>query len=141
MPTILGLCNINIPASIEGDDLSKYISGKEILQDNPVLIVSITPFGPFNRDKGGIEYRGIRTKQYTYVCSLNGPWMLFDNKADPYQLKNLVGKTEFAVLQARLEEVLKQKLKKIHDEFLPGDTYIKKWNYVVDETGTIPFKW
>ena len=32
--------------------------------------------------EGGREYRGLRTKQHTYVRGLDGPWLLFDNIAD-----------------------------------------------------------
>jgi len=34
---------------------------------------------------------------------------------------------------------LKQKLLGTNDKFSPGQTYIEKWGYVVDETGTIPY--
>ncbi len=30
------------------------------------------------------EYRGLRTLNYTYTRDLKGPWLLFDNKKDPY---------------------------------------------------------
>jgi len=35
------------------------------------------------------EWRGVRTKQYTYVRWLNGAEELYDNAVDPYQLRNL----------------------------------------------------
>jgi hypothetical protein len=44
----------------------------------------------------GREYRGLRTKRYTYVRALAGPWLLFDNLADPYQMDNLIGEPEYA---------------------------------------------
>ncbi len=37
---------------------------------------------------GGREYRGIVTKQFTYVRDLKGAWLLFDNVKDPFQLNN-----------------------------------------------------
>ena len=140
LPTLLGLCKIKIPNSIEGKDLSIYLEGKKELKDNNALIVSISPFGQWLRKDGGVEYRGIRTKRYTYVRKLTGPWLLFDNLADPYQQTNLIGNSKFSKLEASLEKALKQRLLETKDEFLPGGDYIKKWGYVVDGNGTIPYK-
>jgi hypothetical protein len=77
--------------------------------------------------------------RYTYVRDLNGPWLLFDDVADPYQMTNLVGRAETAGLQKELESMLRKKLSGAKDKFLPGDEYIRKWGYKVDETGTFPF--
>ena len=45
------------------------------------------------RKYGFAEYRGLRTTQHTYVRSIHGPWLLYDNAADPFQMRNLIGKT------------------------------------------------
>jgi len=140
LPTLLGLCSIEIPGSIEGHDFSKYIKGKKKIKDNNALIASVSPFGQWSRRNGGVEYRGIRTKQFTYVRKLDGPWLLFDNIADPYQQNNLAGNPKFSKLEAKLDKALKQKLSETNDNFLSGQEYIKKWGYVVDETGTVPSK-
>ena len=42
-------------------------------------------------------------------------------------------------VQNELEMELTDILKKNNDEFLNGLVYIKKWNYVIDETETIPY--
>ena len=139
LPTLLGLCKIPIPSSIEGKDLSTYLEGKKELKDNNALIMSVSPFGQWLRKDGGVEYRGIRTKRYTYVRKLTGPWLLFDNLIDPYQQNNLIGNPGFSKLQASLEKALKQRLFETKDEFLPGEDYIKIWRYVVDGNGTIPY--
>ena len=89
--------------------------------------------------KGGKEYRGLVTTQYTYVKDLNGPWLLFDNKKDPFQLNNLVGKASHAQVQQKLEAALKATLAQRGDAFRPGMEYVRKWNYVVDETETVPY--
>jgi arylsulfatase A-like enzyme len=139
LPTLLGLSSIKIPGSIEGDDFSVYLSGKKKLKDNNVLILSVTPFGEWNRNKGGVEYRGIRNRQYTYVRNLEGPWLLFDNIKDPFQKVNLVNDNKYSGLKRKLEKTLQKKLKELNDEFLPGKEYIDKWGYKVDETGTVPY--
>jgi hypothetical protein len=73
------------------------------------------------------------------VRDLNGPWLLYDNEQDPYQLNNLCNKPEHGMLQKKLESILSQKLKQTNDEFLPSWEYIKKWGYVVDESGTVRY--
>jgi len=73
----------------------------------------------------GVEYRGIRSKRYTYVRKLTGPRLLFDNQTDPFQQNNLVGNSKFSKLEASLKKALKQRLLETKDEFLPGETYIK----------------
>jgi arylsulfatase A-like enzyme len=139
MPTLLGLCSLPIPKTVEGLDFSNYIRGKKDPSDGASLLACIAPFGEWTRRVGGREYRGIRTTRYTYVRDLKGPWLLFDNKSDPYQLKNLIGSPRAAKLQAELEATLQRKLQSAHDSFLPAADYIRQWNYAVDSTGTIPY--
>ena len=139
MPMLLALSGIEIPGTVEGADFSNVIRGSRKKKDNAVLINCPSPFGQWTRARGGREYRGIRTSQYTYVRDLNGPWLLYDNKKDPYQLNNLCGKSEHSELQRKMEAVLSQKLKQTNDEFLPGAEYIKKWGYVVGKNGTVRY--
>jgi len=140
LPTLLGLCGIDIPKTVEGIDFSEYIHGEKDPSDGAAVISCIQPFGEYTRSAhGGREYRGIRTKQYTYTRTLTGPWLLYDNYADPYQMKNLVGISEYEELQEDMDRWLSRKLKGIKDEFLPGLEYIRKWGYNVDRTGTVPY--
>ena len=141
LPTLLGLADIDIPETVEGKNFTGIIKGKEKLNDNAALIACVTPFGQWPESRGGKEYRGIRTKRYTYVKTLEGPWLLFDNKTDPFQLRNLVSEPKYERLLSRLDKELMQKLEKTNDQFLNGNEYVKIWNYKVDETGTIPFVW
>lgn len=140
MPTLLGLCGIPVPSSVQGDDWSAVARGAASPADNAVLIQCPSPFGEWTRARGGREYRGVRTRRHTYVRDLNGPWLLFDNETDPYQLDNLAGKPEHAALQARLESELHRLLVQTGDDFQPGPAYIKKWDYKVDATGTVPIR-
>lgn len=140
LPTLLGLCGVSVPKSVEGLDFSGYLRGGKSPSDGAALISCPAPFGQWPRAKGGKEYRGVRTTRYTYARDLQGPWLLFDNEKDPYQLDNLAGKPQAASVQAELERVLQSKLRDAHDEFLPGEKYIQKWGYTVDKTGTVPYE-
>jgi arylsulfatase A-like enzyme len=139
MPTLLGLAGVPIPKTVEGLDFSNYIRRKKDPSDGAALIACIAPFAEWSHHRGGREFRGIRTTRYTYVRDLKGPWLLFDNKSDPYQLNNLIDSPRAAKLQAELEATLERKLHSAHDSFLPAADYIHHWNYAVDSTGTIPY--
>jgi len=139
MPTLLSLCDISIPNTVEGLDYRPYMEGKKQM-GGATLLTCVQPFGQWNKvQHGGREYRAIKTQQYTYARDLNGPWLLFDNINDPYQLNNLIGNEGYTALQDDLESLLAHRLRETDDEFLPGMEYIKKWGYPVDETGTVPY--
>jgi arylsulfatase A-like enzyme len=139
MPTILGLGRFPMPRTVEGLDYSRYLRGGKDPSDGSCLISCIAPFGQWERRQGGREYRGIRTTRYTYVRDRSGPWLLFDNEADPYQLVNLVNRPDTSAVQANLEARLTRKLRKEADKFLSGKDYIRKWGYHVNENGTVPY--
>jgi arylsulfatase A-like enzyme len=141
MPTILSLCGVSIPKSVEGLDYSGYMTGgANPNRENAALISCVAPFAEWSRARGGREYRGLRTTRYTYVRSLDGPWLLFDNESDPGQLHNLVNTPEARDVQAQLEALLTQRLSAAHDEFKPADVYLEKWGYKdrIDKNGALP---
>lgn len=132
MPTLLGLAGADIPETVEGKDRSGYfIEGREPA-DTAALIMCVVPFHQWNYARGGYEYRGLRTPRYTYVRKLDGPYMLFDNETDPYQMNNLIDSEEHKALARKLDRELKKMLRERKDRFLPGPEYMKLWNYSFD---------
>ncbi len=142
MPTLLGMSGIPIPKTVEGIDYSDMVRNQNFAKKAPeeTLISCVQPFGQWSRDIGGKEFRGIVTQRYTYTRDLNGPWQLFDNKEDPYQMNNLVSNPKAAKLQADLDKRLSKVLRERKDKFLPGLEYVKKWGYVIDQTETVPYR-
>ncbi|MBC8232631.1 sulfatase [bacterium] len=139
LPTLLGLCGLPIPETVEGLDFSNYMQGGEDPSDGAAVIMCPHPFGEWVRRQYGREYRGLRTRQYTYVRTLEGPWLLYDNHEDSYQLNNLIDNPAYRQLQKDLDAWLQRKLDAMGDEFLTGMDYIRKWDYTVSETGTVPY--
>lgn len=137
LPTLLGLSGIEIPESVEGNDYSEVLTGKEQPENDAVLIQCPVPFHQWNYQRGGREYRGVRTKRYTYVRDLNGPWLLYDNLQDPFQMNNLTGLDEYIYIQGELENKLQKLLQKTGDKFLPAHEYMKMWNYRWDRNDSI----
>jgi arylsulfatase A-like enzyme len=127
LPSLLSLCNISIPESIEGYDLSDIVNDPAKDPERAALYMNPSPFGiAFPSD----EYRAIRTASYTYVKTPAGPSMLFDNKKDPTQLNNLVNEKELAETQAKLDEELTKELLRIGEtEIKPREYYLKKFGY------------
>ncbi len=138
MPTLLGVCGLPIPRTVEGRDFSACVSGTRMPGDDAGLLLCAHPFGEWQRGRGGREYRGVRTARHTYVRDLGRPWLLFDNVRDPYQRDNLVGRADAAEIQQELDERLRALLAGAGDAFLPGADYIARWGYRVDESGTVP---
>ena len=73
MPTLLGLCQLNVPESVEGLDFSAYLRGDDDPSDGAALLSCPHPFGQWHRQIGGREHRGLRTKHHTCARSLEGP--------------------------------------------------------------------
>jgi arylsulfatase A-like enzyme len=137
LPTLLGLSGIEIPASVQGSDYSEVISGEKKSENEAVLIQCPVPFHQWNYSRGGREYRGVRTNRFTYARDLNGPWLLYDNKLDPFQMNNLIGLDEYVFIRSDLEKQLQELLQKTNDKFLSGAEYMKMWNYTWDGKDSI----
>ena len=135
-PTLLGLAGAEVPKTVEGDDLSGLIRSGRETSDRAVLYMGVAPFIAREFAK---EYRAIRTSRYTYVRGLDGPWLLFDDEKDPYQMDNLVAKPECATVCKELDGRLQARLKKIGDDFRSGPDYIREWGYEVGPHGSIPY--
>ena len=140
VPTLLSLCDVDVPDSMQGRNYSEVFTGNTEAPTDAALLACYSPFGEWTRQNGGREFRGVRTPRYTYVRDLNGPWLLYDNETDPYQLHNRANDSAFADIQTMLEQKLTEKLEEASDEFLPGEEYIKRWGYVTDENGTVPYR-
>ena len=126
MPTLLGLCDVAIPDSVEGRDWSSFIRGKETpTGQEAALLVMPAAFHELSIN-GMKAYRGLRTARHTYIRDLDGPWLLYDNQTDPYQMCNLVDSAKHQKLQADLERQLQARLDALGDKFLDGRRYLER---------------
>lgn len=126
MPTLLGLAGLRPPDSVQGVDRTPLILGKQKDAAEPAALLNLPASFSVVRRLGFAEYRGVRTPRHTYVRSIHGPWLLYDNQTDPYQKQNLVGKQPD--LQSRLDRRLDAMLKAAGDEFLPSARYVERAN-------------
>lgn len=133
LPTLLGLSKVKSNVKFEGSDFSDILVGKQNEFDNAALITNPT------KNVVKKEFRGVRTSRYTYVEDLNGPWLLYDNKEDPYQNTNLIQQEGNDVLRAELKEKLTGALRKANDEFLPEQDYLERFGIYITKGGYPPF--
>ncbi len=128
MPTLLGLCGIPVPSSVEGTDFSQLLTAADesVAPESSFLSLAVPITSA--RTYGFAEYRGVRTNRHTYVRSISGPWLLYDNHEDPYQMKNLCNSAEHAETQQKLEVELSRWLDRLQDDFRPGVSYLREDN-------------
>jgi len=122
LPTLLSLAGSNAPPGIDGIDLSGALLGRPSAERDAALIANYSShWDYFHSEWPWPELRGVRTQQYTYVKWFSGREELFDNQADPYQMKNLAGSDHQTA--ARLRKRLDDLLADAHDDFLAGPAY------------------
>ena len=134
LPTLLTLANLPVPETIEGENMADAIENSEAFADRAALFMNVSHFAG-----QGKEYRGIYTDRYSYVKSLEGPWLLYDHQEDPLEMDNLAGKPGFEDLQEEMEKILQRELEKVGDPFKPRQYYIDNWGYKLGEGGYIPY--
>ena len=76
MPTVLGLCGVGIPRSVEGLDYSAYLRGGTNPGDDATLFRCVAPFGEWERRIGGREYRAVRSCRHSHETATHGVDML-----------------------------------------------------------------
>ena len=140
MPTLCGMAGLEPPKTCVGLDFSPTLRGEKGPAPQSQFIMHIAK----DNASGGLKhpaplFRGVRTARYTYTVQADRLWLLFDNQADPHQQQNLCNLPEHAALQNRMEALLQARLRQTRDDFRPAETYIKKWRYVTDKTGTVPY--
>ena len=140
MPTLLGLCGLETPAAVEGVDMGPVWAGEGGSERTGVLIASYHPFADWRTGRGGRPYRGIRTQRHTFVRDRNGPWLLFDNLEDPFQLDNLVNRAGVAQVQQSLDAELAAILQAQGDAFEAPEALRQRWGYAVDDQECIPYR-
>ena len=125
MPTLLRLAGADAPDRVEGTDFSQTFLGRPQATPESAYLCSIVAFGEAHRF--GQPWRGVRTATHTYVRRMDGPWLLYDNRADPYQMNNLAADPAAADLRRRLDADLDRWLRRTHDSFEPEDVYLRRY--------------
>jgi arylsulfatase A-like enzyme len=143
MPTLLGLAGVQIPKEVEGVDLSRSALGKPAAEPPFAFLMNT---GACAAWENGHEWRALRTKRYTYAVYRGWPEkhlprkeLLFDNVADPYQMKNLADDPGDASLLDDFRRQLQDKMASLGDTFPESTWYRQHWieNRIIKRTATL----
>jgi arylsulfatase A-like enzyme len=123
--SLLGLVGLQFTNQVDGQDLHQLFTSNEGEGVDSCYMYDLSACHQASgRDIA--EWRGIRTKQYTYARTIeHGEWLLYDNEADPYQLNNLI--------QDRRYEAIKQKLSAMLSHHISSHDALKSWKEICQE--------
>jgi arylsulfatase A-like enzyme len=119
LPTLLHLAGVPLPSGVQGSDLADLALGRSEYGDESVYLYDLVAVDQ-SIAQGIPEWRGVRTPRHTYARTRQGPWLLYDNVADPYQLVNLVGASHAVELQRHLDAEVDRWLRRTGDPFIDG---------------------
>lgn len=125
MPTLLSMMGLPVPQSVEGSDMSQFILTNNKTTDDGALMMCCGPTAIYG---DGNEWRGWRTKRYTYaVYRKDGRELLFDHVDDPYQMKDLSNDPAYRKVLESLREAMWCRMAQINDNFESNSYYEKNW--------------
>jgi arylsulfatase A-like enzyme len=121
MPSLLGLCGIDVPPGLSGRDLSYAILGEEGPMPDSVYLQILGEGWP-GRGRWVGYWRAVRTDRWLYARwheNEYGPY-LFDLHNDPWEVNNVYHHPDFAPVREEMEVQLKQWMEKTQDPFETG---------------------
>ncbi len=126
-PTLCGLAGIAVPKHCSGRDFSALMRGDKQFSSAEMVFL-MNDKGPADRmEVNTPTYRGVRTGTHTYAVQLDGRWCLYDNDADPYQMKNLVKDPANKPLMEKFDKALIAWGHSMGDDF-PYDKALKSYS-------------
>ncbi|MCU6712716.1 sulfatase [Paenibacillus sp. J5C_2022] len=139
MPTLLSLCGLDVPDTVQGEDLSAAIRGNAdssgvvhagrceryaYISAFPGRKEAIDAYRAAGLDNRRYGWRGLRSRHYTYVVNKGyAPGdaterLLYDLERDPHQLEPLkLDRADAHPVADRMERELALRLKETDDEF------------------------
>lgn len=138
MPTVLSLMGLPVPKAVEGVDLSAHVLGKGGASPEAAHMQGMGTTAAWT---DGTEWRALRDHEYTYaIYRRDGRELLFHNRTDPYQLRNLAEDRSQAATLQHFREMSQRWRKERNDTFQSCTWYRDHWtqdrNIVMTATGT-----
>ncbi|MCI8622487.1 MAG: sulfatase [Provencibacterium sp.] len=138
MPTLLSMLELPVPKEAEGRDASEYLLRRCPEAKLPGSLMMGT--GATATFEDGHEWRAWRDERYTYAEYLcDGERLLFDNREDPLQMRNLAGLETFRQVEEELRQKMYAEMERIGDTFAPCSYYEKNWieDRIIRRTATL----
>jgi arylsulfatase A-like enzyme len=115
MPTLLELCGLPVPESVQG---CSYVSllegGSEPIRNEIYYEICKEEEGP---EAFPVPERGVRTPEWLYVRTEKGPTVFFDLKNDPLESTNLVNSDGHREVVERLDKLLADHMERTLDDW------------------------
>jgi arylsulfatase A-like enzyme len=125
MPTLLTFARAAVPETVEGMDLSHCARDEAGPEPEAALLQGMGPSVDWD---DGFEWRALRDKRYTYaVHRAGGSEELYDNRNDPLQMHNLVGRPDARPRLERFREQLRTRMEALNDTFERVTWYRDRW--------------
>ncbi len=106
-PTICGLCDVPVPRTVEGYDLSRaFVGAAGAFEQQALFTMNFT--AAYNHLETGREWRGVVTKDGCYTRWLDGQVELYDLEKDRLQTRNLAADPAYGRQVRELEQQLKR---------------------------------
>jgi arylsulfatase A-like enzyme len=127
-PSLCGLAGVPVPAHCEGTDLSALMRGDARPGPESTLLMHVLRANAASDGGGRIAplFRGIRTERFMYAVADDGRWCLYDNREDPYQLRNLIDEPAQARTVDELDGLLAHWLKRARDPFPLSEIRVRR---------------
>ena len=124
MTTLCGMLNLSPADTADGHNLCDSVLGRSRDSREAVLMANYSSHWDFFQTQTRWpEWRGVKTRQYTYCKWIDGKEELYDDLEDPYQMDNLADSQKHWSCIKKMRKTLKDLLNDADDEFLPGTAY------------------
>jgi arylsulfatase A-like enzyme len=130
--SLTGLMGLNFEEDVYGRDLSGIFTDPTARGREQVLICDPIPCHQAY-DRGGTEWFGVVTPQYTYARSASDAgFALFDDRADPFQQNNLIAAPEMGEIREALAGLTDAELKACGGTVQPWQDCIRNCGLVAE---------
>jgi arylsulfatase A-like enzyme len=134
MPTVLGLMGLDIPDTVQGQNLSDAMirSRDDVVESAPLFFLSPSWRGVYTREAtygNGVLEHFTTDKDGELAFEQVPVKVLYDRTNDPYQLNNLYGTPEAAALQEKMEKLTRDWMEKFNDTGATPEEIKKAYSY------------
>jgi arylsulfatase A-like enzyme len=134
MPTLLSLMNLPVPKSVEGSDFSGHVLGRSGATPEAAHLQGMGTTAAWT---DGTEWRALRDGEYTYaIYHRDRRELLFRNRTDPYQIRDLAGERSSGALLKHYREMSERWRAGQNDTFEACTWYQDRWTRDRNITGT-----
>jgi len=121
MPTLCALAGLQVPNTCRGKDFSGHLlgTGGPIPESQFIMHIQKEKASGKKNHPAPI-FRGVRTREHTYFMTDDGTQVLFDNRNDPYQVKNVASARRSRRILKKCEAMTRAWLREANDPFNAG---------------------